>query len=146
MSEIGSEFDYAPSDHVIDLPVMIPKDGLADYPRFAVEDFDAAFSRYMNLIGKETPVDDSETSFLESDRAAFPTLAGFVDRADYCIMPEEHALDFIVAVTGHPRSWVAAWNYRVTLSDLVKEHGQDWDTLSREFARAHRSAVRYGRA
>ncbi|NTF17882.1 hypothetical protein G6L37_05665 [Agrobacterium rubi] len=146
MSEIGPEFDCAPSDYVIDLPVMLPKDGLAEYPRFAVNDFDAAMSRFMNLIGEESPVDDREEAHLSADREAFPILASYGCRTDHYIMPEEHALDFVVDVTGHPRSWVAAWNYRVAISDLVREHGQDWDTLSREFGKAHQSAVRYGRA
>lgn len=145
MSEIGTEFDYAPSDYVIDLPVMIPKDGLADYPRFAVADFDAAFSRFMNLIGAEEPLDDREEEFLVLDRKAFPTLASYGMRTGHYILPEEQALDFIVAVTGHPREWVASWNYLVTIADLVKEHGQDWQTLAHEFAQAHRNAVRYGR-
>jgi len=146
MTEPVSDFDYAPSDYVIDLPVMIPKDGLADYPRFAVEDFDAAFSRFMNLIGEENPIDEAEETLLAVDRKSHPWLAAYGDRADHYIMPEEHALDFIVAVTGHPREWVAAWNYRVAISDLVKEHGQDWETLSREFTKAHRLAVRYASA
>ena len=146
MNEIGREFDYAPSDYVIDLPVMIPKDGLADYPRFAVEDFDAAHSRFMNLIGEEQPMGEFEERLLEADRAAFPVLAGFGVRSEYYIMPEEHELDFIVAVTGHPRQWVASWNYRVAIADLVREHGQDWEALSRELGRAHRNALRYGRA
>lgn len=143
MTEHLTEFDYAPSDYVIDLPVMIPKDGLAVYPRFAVEDFDAAFSRFLNLVGDEAPIGDEEERLLVLDREAFPEIAARGEPDDYSLMPEEHALDFIVAVTGHPRSWVASWNYRVTISDLVKEHGQDWETLSREFARAHHNAIRY---
>jgi hypothetical protein len=145
MSEMGQEFDYAPSDYVIDLPVIIPKDGLADYPRFAVSDFDAAFSRFMNLIGEEDPLDEREQEWLALDREAFPALASYGLRTGHYILPEEQALDFIVAVTGHPREWVASWNYRVTIADLVKEHGQDWDMLSRKFATAHHAAVRYGR-
>lgn len=145
MSDMGNDFDYAPSDYVIDLPVMIPKDGLADYPRFAVADFDAAFSRFMNLIGDEVPVDEREEEFLVLDKQAFPALASYGLRTGHYILPEEQALDFIVAVTGHPREWVASWNYRVTIADLVKAHGQDWNTLSRKFATAHQDAVRYGR-
>ncbi len=145
MSDMGHEFDYAASDYVIDLPVMIPKDGLADYPRFAVADFDAAFSRFMNLIGEEEPVDEREQELLVLDQKAFPALASYGLRTGHYILPEEQALDFVVAVTGHPREWVASWNYRVTIADLVKAHGQDWNTLSQEFAMAHRAAVRYGR-
>lgn len=145
MNDMGHDFDYAPSDYVIDLPVMIPKDGLADYPRFAVDDFDAAFSRYMNLIGEEEPIDEREEEFLVLDKRAFPALASYGLRTGHYILPEEPALDFIVAVTGHPREWVASWNYRVTIADLVQAHGQDWSTLSQEFAKAHRAAVRYGR-
>jgi hypothetical protein len=143
MNEL-QEFDYAPSDYVIDLPVMIPKDGLADYPRFAVDDFDAAYSRFMNLIGEETPLDDGETAMLASDVEAFPALAFYGRDVDHYIVPTEQMLDFITATTGHPRSWVASWNYRVTLAFLVRENGQDWATLSSEFTKAHREAVRYG--
>lgn len=144
MTEHFREFDYTPSDYIIDLPVTIRKEGLAEYPRFAVEDFDSAFTRFMILIGADKPFGDHQEHQFMLDAEAFPELALYGERGTHFIMPEEQALDFVAAVTGHPRTWVASWNYRVTISDLVTEHGQDWATLTNAFDKAYRDALRFG--
>lgn len=135
--------DDTASDYLGDLPITYSMDGLPEYPRYAVEDFDAAFQRFLILIGSDEPFGDRQERQLKADAAAYPELSLCGEEHVSLIMPEEQALDFVAAVTGHPRSWVACWNYRVTLSDLVTEHGSDKVALRFAFATAYRNALRY---
>jgi hypothetical protein len=141
---MAGEFDYAPSDYLIDLPVMIPKDGVAPYPEFAADDFDAAYDRLLNLVGQHMPSTEIEQDMLVRDRMVFPHLSCRPAPNGHAMLAQDWALDFIAVVTGHPKEWVASWSYRVKLADLVGAHGQDWDALTMEFSKAHDAAIRYG--
>lgn len=132
-------------DDVDGLPAEVKLDGLPEYPRFAANDFERAFSRFNILTGVEEAFGELEESQLAEDGAAFPDLARFGTRTGHYILPEEQALDFVQKVTGHPVGWIASWNYRVTLNDLAADAAGDVRWFLKSSAEAHRDALRYAR-
>lgn len=132
-----------PHDDVSLLPAEVRLDGLAVYPRFAAEDFERAFLRYCILVGAEEPFGDDQEGQLERDRLEFPKIALYGEQTGHFVMPEENALDFVVKATGHPRAWVASWNYRVALNDIAVDTAGDVRRFLRTSAGAYADALRY---
>lgn len=87
---------------------------MEDVPRGQRGALDAAMERYKRFSGIYTM--DDLAAELAADRAAYPHLLKFSD--GMAVLSDERCIEFMVAVSGLPATWCAAWNE----IDFMDEH------------------------
>lgn len=99
--------------------LTIPMAGISYYPDFAARDFAFAQQRFHYASGLERAKTREALHQADKDRKAYGELV-HLDLADPDLVLDVDQVDaFVLAVTGHPISWLAAWSYREYVRCIV---------------------------
>jgi hypothetical protein len=103
----------------------IPTAGISYYPSFAADDFELAQQRFNFASGLEKAKTREDRHQSSKDREAYGDLVR-LDLSDPELVLEIDQIDtFVLRVTGHPQTWLAAWSYREYVRCIVCSGDED---------------------